>query len=372
MSIVQKNPDIIHEPGVYFGMSDDEYHADCALGSTDIKMLATKPWLWQRSRMRPKERVVTNAMKWGSALHCYVLEGREEFEERYAVLPHKNDYKGALITSEDLKVYLKERGVSYSKLKKAELVEAAKEFLDHPVIFDEVLREFNDVKRADPEYKITKNEMQEIRDTTWYMQQEPTLSSIMSAGSLTGGAAEVSIFYEVDGVRRKGRFDYAIPPVGDRKYAMLADLKTFANFRGNDVEASAIDTIYRMGYDLQAVGYLKAYEFGKQYFADGKVFGDEPFEGYAKALFGAEEVWWSWITIHKDGGFYPSIYWFRTDDEVYARDLHFQEVEDVVVRGIENFHKYSDEFGLGNLWPTPAKLPLRITSAELPTWNRGF
>ena len=372
MSIVQKNPDITHEPGIYFGMPDEEYHADVALGSTDIKLLATKPWLWQRNRMRPNTRNVTSAMVWGSALHCYVLEGKDEFDERYAITPHPSDHKGCLNTADDLKTYLKDRSVSYSAKKKSELIAAVKEFLDHPVIFEDVLADFNAVKRIDPEFRITKNEMQEIRDAAWYMEQDPTLSAIMSAGSLVGGAAEVSIFYEVDGLRRKGRFDFAIPPVAGREYAMLADLKTFANFRGNDVEAAAIDTIYRMNYDLQAVGYLKAYECGKALFEEGKVFGNEPFEGYAQSLFTANDVWWSWIMIHKDGGFHPSVYWFRNDDEVYQRDLHFQSVEDVITHALDNFHSYADDYGLDNLWPAKAKIPLRITSSELPTWNRGF
>ena len=372
MSIIQKNPDVIHQPGIYFGMPEDEYHADCALGSTDIKLLATQPWIWQRNRMRPHSRKLTSAMIWGSALHCYVLEGKEAFEERYAVKPHPSDYKDCLNTSDDLKEYLKNRGVSYSGKRKPELIEAVKGFLGHPLIFDDAVAEFNSIKRVDPEYKITKDEMQEIRDAAWYMEQYPTLKAIMSAGSLTGGAAEVSIFYEVSGVRRKGRFDFAIPPIEGRDYAMLADIKTFANFRGTDSEMAAIDTIYRMGYDLQAVGYMKAYNCGKDLFENGDVFGDEPFEGFAKSLFGAEEVWWVWIMIHKDGGFAPSIGWIRTDDVAYERDLHFQSVEETIKLAVENFHKYADEFGLDRLWPPITKLPLRITSGELPTWNRGY
>ena len=372
MSIVAKNPEIIHEPGIYFGMPDDEYHADEALGSTDIKMLATKPWLWQRNRLRPASRKVTSAMIWGSALHCYVLEGKEEFEERYAVTPHPSQYEGCLNTIDDLKEFLKDRGVSYSGKRKSDLIDSVREFLGHPLIFDDVVKEFQAVKRVDPEYKISQNEMQEIRDAAWYMEQDPTLNAIMSAGSLVGGAAEVSIFYEISGVRRKCRFDFAIPPVAGREYAMLSDLKTFANFRGDNVEAAAIDTIYRMGYDLQAVGYMKGYLCGTELFKSGKVFGDEPFEGYANSLFTSQTVWWSWIMIHKDGGFHPSVYWFRTDDEAYARDLHFQQVEVVIEQAISNFHEYADEYGLDRLWPAKAKLPLRITSGEIPNWSRGY
>ncbi len=151
-----------------------------------------------------------------------------------------------------------------------------------------------------------------------------------------------------------------------------ADLKTFANYRGNNVEASAIDTMYRMFYDFQAVGYMDAFKRGKQFFKDGKVFGDEPFDGYAKALFTAENIWWSWIMIHKDGGFHPSVYWFRNDDASYARDLHFQHVTQTITDALQTLSDYSDNYGLDNLWPAPAKLPLRITSEQLPTWNRGI
>ena len=36
--------DTLHEDGIYFGMSDEEYHADPALGSTGLKKLIGKVW----------------------------------------------------------------------------------------------------------------------------------------------------------------------------------------------------------------------------------------------------------------------------------------------------------------------------------------
>jgi hypothetical protein len=373
MADVEKNPDIIHAPGIYLGMDEQEYHADCALGSTDIRKLAQSPWTWQRDRLRPTTERVTDHMKWGAALHAYVLEGVDRFEQLYAIKPKPDDFDGALVTVEDLKAWLGERDQPVKSLRKAQLIEAVEQFLDRPVIFDRVLEEFWNTPRVEPEYAITQQQYVEIQDTVWMMQRHSVLSAIMNAGSLTGGAAEVSIFYEHKGWRRKARFDYALPPVGDRSYSMLCDLKSFANFRGADTEASALDTIYRMGYDLQAVDYLNGFKAARSLVSQGCVYGEQPFPGYVDSLFGSDEVWWVWLMIQKDAGFTPTVCFFDPDGDWYERDLHFQGVHRSLETAIENLSRYSDEFGFDGLWTAPETAPLRITASTLNTYfDRGY
>lgn len=65
------------KPGVYLGVSNEDYHADPAIGSTSIKALLKSPLTyWYNSWMNPMkpEKNVTQAMKFGTAYHTYMLE----------------------------------------------------------------------------------------------------------------------------------------------------------------------------------------------------------------------------------------------------------------------------------------------------------
>lgn len=72
-----------YEPGVYVGISNEEYHADKAVGSTGIKMLIERPyrfWYWNLNPDAP-DRPDTKPKKFGTAYHTLMLE------------PEKFDYK---------------------------------------------------------------------------------------------------------------------------------------------------------------------------------------------------------------------------------------------------------------------------------------
>jgi len=386
MANVEKDPTLIHAPGIYLGMGEEEYHADMALGSTDLKLLAKRPWVWQRGRMRPSTRKVTEDMKWGTALHVRVLEGKEVFETRYETKPVPEDFgkvgTEVLVTVDHLKDFLKTRSATTSKMRKGELIDAVKTYLDHPIIFDDEMEKWLATPRVNPDFAIDPDKMLEIEDSVFFLESDEILSAIMTAGSLTGGAAEVSVFYEDRGVRRKFRLDYAIPPIGSLTCATIADLKSFAQFRGPNSEEAALHTLVMMDYDIQCIDYLNGFERGRLLQHEGKVFGNvdgkwvtnkeapiEPFEGYTEKLFQAEEIQWLWIMVHKDGGFQPVTLVFRRDYPEYASDQHFGEIEQLCSDGIENYLEYMQKYGPDVLWPAPSRVPLLVTGAVLPTYR---
>lgn len=64
-------------PGVYVGLSNDEYHADPAIGSTGIKQLIERPfryWYWSSLNPSRPENNSTKAKKFGTAYHTLMLE----------------------------------------------------------------------------------------------------------------------------------------------------------------------------------------------------------------------------------------------------------------------------------------------------------
>lgn len=73
-----------YSPGLYLDVSNEDYHADGAVGSTGAKRLVKNPpKYWAYSPMNPKrpEDSETIATKFGQAYHTLILE------------PHKFDYK---------------------------------------------------------------------------------------------------------------------------------------------------------------------------------------------------------------------------------------------------------------------------------------
>lgn len=376
MSIVEKDPTLIHAPGIYFNLSEDEYHADTALGSTDIKLLATQPWVWQRNKLRPKARKVTDDMKWGTALHCRVLEGKEVFHERYAQKPRAEDLgkvgTEVLVTTDHLKSYLKKTRPALHSLgyKKDELIEIIKKFEERPIIFDDYLSEWRAKGRVSKELELDAVKVQEIEDAVFFLESDQMMSAVMETGALYGGSPELSIFYIENGIRRKARFDYALSPTQNTESAVIIDLKSFAQPRGENSEEAAKITLSQWDYDIQAIDYLNGYEKAKSFVGEGQIFGDEPFEGYLEQFFGAPSIMWLWVMVHKDGGFQPITMAFSRDHDGYHQDQHFQGAEAMCVDAITNLVEYQDKYGTDKLWPAPTQRPLLISGDMLPGYRK--
>ena len=77
------------EPGIYFGLPEDIYHADPAVSRSDIvNMLDTPNTYWKRSWMNPAREsgIKSGEMVYGSAFHTMLFEP-QHFEERFFVFP---------------------------------------------------------------------------------------------------------------------------------------------------------------------------------------------------------------------------------------------------------------------------------------------
>ncbi len=66
-------------PGIYEGVSDPDYFSIEACNNSKLSLLGKTP---AHSKLEHKD---TPAMFLGRAIHCYVLDGKERFKERYRV-----------------------------------------------------------------------------------------------------------------------------------------------------------------------------------------------------------------------------------------------------------------------------------------------
>ncbi len=96
-------------PGIYFGMSDADYHALPALSASGIKKLAASPMLfwantsWLNAKKRDNEAKERAHLTFGKAYHCRIMEGRDAYASRYAVDLDPADYPDALESTDQIK-----------------------------------------------------------------------------------------------------------------------------------------------------------------------------------------------------------------------------------------------------------------------------
>lgn len=209
--------------GIYFGMPEDVYHADPALGSSGIRDIR------RGAKYQGDEKESTLV---GSAMHKLVLEGEKEFNRVYVRRP---DDRGGATPAE--------KGV-LTKAAKAKLLE------------------HQELLHAD--------DWNMIMGVGKLIDSHPDLK-----GALDGAAREVSVFWErntilgsdrplAKPIRMKCRWDI-FQPRG------VGDLKSIANERQVKLSTLCKRAIKSYRYDIQAEHYLEGRRRVPALFASGDV-----------------------------------------------------------------------------------------------------
>lgn len=76
-------------PGIYFDISNDDYHAGDGVSKSQLDMLAKSPALLQWVKEAPEDEEKKSALDMGTALHCLLLEP-DEFDKRFIIAPPFN------------------------------------------------------------------------------------------------------------------------------------------------------------------------------------------------------------------------------------------------------------------------------------------
>lgn len=238
-------------PGIYFGMDEDEYRAAPALSSSGIRDLLISPLdYWTNSPLNPgyvDEK--TDAMVLGTAFHRRLLEP-DRFSAMYATWPKAEDYPAALDGQEELKARCHELGLKKSG-KIADLceriLEADPDAQLWPVIKSEI------IKRNAGRTFLKASDLADIERAAWVISAHSS-----AAKALTGGQAEVSIFWVDDetDVPLKIRVDYL-------KVKALLDVKSFSNPLGKPIASALASAVANGRYDVQAVIYSVGVEIAK-------------------------------------------------------------------------------------------------------------
>ncbi len=292
--------------GVYWSLRDDAYHADFALGATDLKRLADNPedWWWGSNRNPDREDTDTPSRKFGRAMHKCVLEGSCAFMDNYAPTENPGNTKAG-------------------KEERAAILDSGR------------------IPLSDDDYCRILAGHDAIQDN-------PHLAS-----SFTNGRPEVSVFWTdaESGVRLKCRQDYV-------KARATVDLKTIRPTRPGLFPASCKRAIGEWRYHGQAAHYLDGRAAMHRLIADGAMHGDcdpdwikrlQPDAAFVFVFLQAEGAPLTWGTI------------LSPDNDVLMNG------RDRIRRGLAAYRDYSERFGEGAPWITHEKLE-ELSIDDLPNW----
>lgn len=260
--------------GLYFGMSEDDYHAAAALSSSGIKKMRVSTLdYWMDSVFNPRrdeeDPAESFAKKLGTAYHARLLYGKEWFYRAYAAEINKADYPKALVTADDLQGVIRkhmEEGGDKVKLagKKAELVERVLAINPAAQIYDVIEASYLESHKG--KLFLPARNIERIEIAAAMIERDPELSKM-----LTGGAAEVSIFWHcpVIGTPMKCRVDYL-------KTNAVIEVKSFGNPNDRPI-SEAIETAFASRrYQIGAALYCEGVSHIAQFIRDGKVTGGDP------------------------------------------------------------------------------------------------
>lgn len=304
------------DPGIYFGLPEDEYHDDPSLGSSDERRLAKNAadyWFgsWMNPNRPPKKN--TPALELGRAVHALVLYGEDEFGKRYM--------RGAEHT-EEMSQGEKSAATKAANAKAAKLGKIALK----ADVYDNV---------AISSAMIAKN---------------PKLSR-----SLVGGLNEVSVFWRDPETKipKKARID-CLKPRG------VGDLKSVANQYGRPFERACITNITNYRYDVQAKHYLKAREMIPQLVADGCVHGNHDQTLLANVAT-AKDWAWQFVFWQSEGA--PITHSLI----ISPKNPILGVAEATLQKADANFLWYMQKFGPHEMW-LPQDDPRELLIEDLPTW----
>jgi hypothetical protein len=341
----------IKPPGIYFGLSPEDYHADESIGSSGMVQLINNPsnFSFERFTAFGKPRSDTQATKMGRALHAYVLEGKDEFETRFCVKPELPP--DTLVTLEDLKNHAKNLGLTVSGTK-SDLAKRIRVVDRKTPIELEIMEDFHarrgnrDVLSDDDYARVC-------------MSGHAIALNKHLAFAFTGGFPEVSVFWTQKGAPMKARFDYL-------KIKLVVDLKSMANWRGIALSRAWGLQVASHDYDIQAAHYMNGRAMAAQFVRDGDIYvesGKAPGEEWLKQFAAETDPNWLWVVYQSDGAPISKGFRFPTEDR------RFQTAQVRIANAIDTYNQLLAEKGRA-MWLIEEPIE-DITEDDLPSWFVG-
>lgn len=261
------------EPGVYFNMPDEEYHAIHACSASGLKHMSVSSMNYWANSVLNEERAEPTTrddgkltpLQLGQAYHAYIVEGKAAFEQRYCVALDKEEEREKskkagipfCVTIADIRQAIDDAGGKPKGTNKDALIE---QLLDLAPAFVWDREVAGHAKANEGKLMISQTLYRRILIADAMIKNDPQLKDAFS-----GGYPEVSIFWydEKTGIPCKARLDYI-------KMNYLIDLKSFGNKQNKPIQRAIDMAISYEKYYLAVAFYLEAIVAGKKMVRDTK------------------------------------------------------------------------------------------------------
>jgi PDDEXK-like uncharacterized protein DUF3799 len=229
-------------------MTESEYRAVPALSFSSMKDLAVSPYRFWYLHVNPNRPKIepTKEQAFGQALHCAVLQPPDVWDNQYACEMDKSRIEDLLITVDDMKQWLLDKGYALptGKALKADYIKRVHACDPNWPIW-EVL-ETQHYARNQGKTMISCADFDRIAGCTEALKSEPRLAKVLEEGR-----PEVECFWQdpETGVDCKCRFDWLSN--------VILDLKTFQQKARKSIDESVADAIWWEGYLKQGWFYTE-------------------------------------------------------------------------------------------------------------------
>lgn len=376
-----------HAPGIYFGLDEDVYHADPALGSTDLKRLLTSPPdYWWNSWMNPAKPEESDKahLVFGRAVHKMVLEGEAAFSAAYRRAP---DPATCLVTDDDCVRWISENGAKIAEardriamarratetdeqvgeidaeLKAVEALAAGKlprskaGKVTSILLVDPTVAILDEIKAQAEAERVTllpAESYDRIVTAAAMIQRNPNLAT-----AFEGGRSEVSIFWEQDlgnggpVIPCKCRIDYL-------KLRGVGDLKSISNTQGRPLPQAARGAIATYRYDVQAAHYMTGREQIAALLKAGAVFGEH------------DPKWLARVAAQKTFGFVFVFFQSQGAPITWATSISpgspvLDAGRSAALVAMENYQRFMRDFGTDAAWVLVDPVE-ELDIGEMPAW----
>lgn len=255
--------------GIYFGLKDDDYHAEPRLSASGIKNLLVSPMdFWARSWLNPNAKDDDDEPEWaikGRAYHARICEGKDAFYSRY--VPEFTAPADCLRTAEDLKAECRAMELKLGG-NKDELIERLLGAGCRKPILDVLADEYREANKGKSFLKP--DWIYDIELAAACIEKHPTLSKCF-----TGGFPEVSILWTAEVEKNDGSGEFIDVPMKMRcdylKPGAIVDLKSFANKMKKPLDRAVYYDMASHRYHIQTTIYYDGLQVARGLIADNCV-----------------------------------------------------------------------------------------------------
>lgn len=374
MPSIDTTPDA-PEPGIYFGMPEEEYFAIPAFNTSGARQILSSPtYFWSKSWLNPEkdEPEAKAHQSIGKGYHAMILEGPRAYAERFYPAPDPKDYPKALRGADEIKQAIVERdhkpvakieipdqeGKTRNALKADHVAQLVR--IDRSVeVWDDIVAKAERI--AAGRTLISADDDRRIKVAARLIMQDPQL-----AKAFHGGYPEIVLIWRDprQGVLMKARIDYL-------KLVLVVDLKSFANQGNRSVRNAIMRAIAEHKYTLQPAVYCQGVravrELVKVHGASAIHCPDEtPTEEIAKRYewamrwAGLDQIEWLWVFQQK--GDAPV-----TRGLIYPLGGSFHTIsQTMIVTATRKFRECVESYGT-DPWLDLADVD-EIEENEIPNW----